>query len=60
MLINKTDLLPHLRFNVERCIGYAREINPGIRVITVSAETGEGIGSWDGWLEAERRALSQP
>jgi len=60
MLINKTDLLPHLRFDVERCIGYAREINPGIRVITVSAETGEGIGSWHAWLEAERRALSQP
>ncbi|WP_428489446.1 hydrogenase nickel incorporation protein HypB [Rhodopila sp.] len=58
MLINKTDLLPHLRFSVERCIGYAREINPGIRVITVSAETGDGIDAWFAWLDAERRALS--
>jgi hydrogenase nickel incorporation protein HypB len=46
MVINKTDLLPHVRFNVERCIAYAREINPGIRVITVSAETGEGMDAW--------------
>lgn len=59
MLINKTDLLPHLRFDLDRCIGYAREINPGIRVITVSAETGEGIDEWYAWLETERRALSQ-
>ena len=58
MLINKTDLLPHLRFNLERCIGYAREINPDIRVITVSAETGEGIDAWFAWLDAERGALS--
>jgi hydrogenase nickel incorporation protein HypB len=60
MLINKTDLLPHLRFSVERCIGYAREVNPAIRVITVSAETGEGVDSWYAWLEAERGAVSQP
>jgi hydrogenase nickel incorporation protein HypB len=46
MVINKTDLLPHVRFNVERCIAYARETNPGIRVITVSAETGEGMDAW--------------
>jgi hydrogenase nickel incorporation protein HypB len=58
MVISKTDLLPHVRFDVERCVAYAREVNPAIRVITVSAETGEGMDAWYAWLNAERCALS--
>jgi hydrogenase nickel incorporation protein HypB len=50
MLINKTDLLPHVRFDVGRCIAYARQANPGIRVFQVSAETGEGMEAWYEWL----------
>lgn len=50
MLLNKTDLLPYVRFDVERCIAYAREINPEIEVITLSALTGEGMKDWYDWL----------
>jgi hydrogenase nickel incorporation protein HypB len=57
MLLNKIDLLPHLRFDVERCIAYAREINPAIRVISVSAETGEGMDAWYAWVNAEYCAV---
>jgi hydrogenase nickel incorporation protein HypB len=53
MLINKIDLLPHVRFDVDRCIAYAREVNPGIEVLCVSAETGEGIEAWYQWLRHE-------
>jgi hydrogenase nickel incorporation protein HypB len=60
MLISKIDLLPYLRFDVERCIAHARRINPKIRVITVSAETGEGMNAWYGWLAAQRSAAIQP
>jgi hydrogenase nickel incorporation protein HypB len=56
MLLNKIDLLPHLRFDVERCIAYAREINPEIHVIAVSAQTGEGMDAWYAWLSTELRA----
>ncbi len=60
MLLNKIDLLPHLRFDVERCIAYARQVNPGIQVFCVSAQTGEGMADWYGWLRGEmaRRAGS--
>ena len=50
MLLNKIDLLPHLRFDVERCIAYAREVNPQIEVIRLSAESGEGMVAWYAWL----------
>jgi hydrogenase nickel incorporation protein HypB len=52
MLLNKIDLLPHLRFDVERCLAYARQVNPAIEVLQVSAETGAGMKAWYAWLEA--------
>lgn len=52
LLINKIDLLPYLDFDVERCIDYARRINPHINVFLVSAKTGEGLTEWINWLKA--------
>jgi len=46
MLLNKIDLLPYLKFDVEKCIAYAKEVNPNIEVLQVSATTGEGMSEW--------------
>ncbi|MDQ2089731.1 hydrogenase nickel incorporation protein HypB [Marimonas arenosa] len=54
MLINKSDLLPYVPFDVETCIEYARRVNPQIGVITVSALTGDGMDRWYGWIAAQR------
>ncbi len=54
MLLNKIDLLPHVRFDVGRCVAYAREVNPDIEVLQVPAETGEGMEAWYNWLRHER------
>jgi len=51
MLLNKIDLLPHLRFDVARCIEAARRVNPGIEILQVSAHTGEGLDAWLHWIE---------
>lgn len=51
MVINKTDLLPYVDFDVDRCIEYARRVNPGIQVFKVSATQGEGVGDWLAWLQ---------
>jgi hydrogenase nickel incorporation protein HypB len=53
MVLNKIDLLPHVEFDVERCIGYARRVNPRIGVIKVSATRGEGLDEWYGWLRQQ-------
>jgi hydrogenase nickel incorporation protein HypB len=55
MLLNKTDLLPHLDFDVDAAIGFARRVNPHIRVICVSAKGGEGL---DEWLDFLRDGLA--
>lgn len=54
VLLNKTDLLPHLDFDVEAAIANARKVNPAIKVLQVSARTGEGMAGWCAWLEAAR------
>ena len=50
MVLNKIDLLPHLRFDVQRCITAARQVNPALQVIQLSATTGEGMDEWLDWL----------
>jgi hydrogenase nickel incorporation protein HypB len=52
LLLNKIDLLPYLRFDVERCIDYARRVNPQIEILQVSAQSGEGMDAWYAWLRA--------
>ncbi|MBA2408940.1 MAG: hydrogenase nickel incorporation protein HypB [Gammaproteobacteria bacterium] len=53
MILNKIDLLPHVSFDVERCIDYARRINPDIEVLQLSATTGEGMNDWYVWLRRQ-------
>ena len=54
MVVTKTDLLPHLDFDVGRLIDNARRVHPGIAVLKVSAKTGDGMDRWLQWLEAAR------
>ena len=55
MILNKTDLLPHLDFDVDACIEYARRVNPDIEVLQCSARSGDGMDSWLEWI-GNRRA----
>jgi hydrogenase nickel incorporation protein HypB len=55
MLLNKIDLLPYLNFSVEQCIEYACRVNPDIKILEVSAETGEGMDAWYQWIRATRQ-----
>ncbi|MFD2642812.1 hydrogenase nickel incorporation protein HypB [Pseudomonas japonica] len=50
MVLTKTDLLPHLDFDVERCLEYAHRVNPGLPVIQLSARDGSGMQAWLDWL----------
>ncbi|MFC1527311.1 hydrogenase nickel incorporation protein HypB [Candidatus Neomarinimicrobiota bacterium] len=49
-IINKTDLLPYVDFSVEKCKEYARQVNPNIKFIEISATKGEGMEKWTRWL----------
>lgn len=51
LLLNKTDLLPHVDFDLERFRAYALKINPRLEIMPISCRTGEGLDSWLRWLK---------
>jgi hydrogenase nickel incorporation protein HypB len=59
LLLSKIDLLPHLRFDVERATANALRINPQLTVLGVSAYSGEGMARWYTWLKSESAAHSR-
>jgi hydrogenase nickel incorporation protein HypB len=52
-VLNKTDLLPHVPFDVDRAVEYAREVNPSLEFFFTSALTGEGLDAWYDFLRAQ-------
>ena len=52
VIVNKVDLLEHLDFDVERLEANVRAVNPGARIMRVSARTGEGVDAFREWLAA--------
>ena len=57
MLLNKVDLLPYLQFNLDRCLKAALEINPTLKILQVSATTGEGMEEWYDWIRLQQEIL---
>ena len=53
MILNKIDLLPYLDFDLDQCIQYAKQVNPKIKILSLSAKTGAGMEAWLQWLKAE-------
>ena len=56
LLINKIDVLPYFDFDLEACKKYVLKLNPNMKIIPISARTGEGIGEWADWLRGQVRA----
>lgn len=55
LLINKIDVMDVFDFNLELCIERVKKINPTIKIIPISARTGEGIDEFAEWLRTEVR-----
>jgi len=53
MILNKIDLIPYVEFDMERADAYARQVNPDIVTLRLSALTGNGLSAWYGWLRQE-------
>ena len=53
-LINKVDLLPYVEFNVEKAKDYARQVNPHLEFLEISATRGTGMEAWYDWLRQQQ------
>ncbi len=54
VLLTKTDLIPHLDFDVGAVEDALGRVMPGARMLKVSSKTGEGIDAWLRWLQERR------
>lgn len=53
LLINKIDAISYFNFDIEAVKERAKKINPDIKIIPISAKTGEGMEEWFNWLRSE-------
>lgn len=53
MILTKIDLLPYINFDVQRCIEYAKQVNPNMQIFQVSATTGAGLEGLYNWLSEQ-------
>ena len=53
-IINKTDLLPYVDFDIDKTKQYALKANHHLSFFEVSAKTGEGMDKWYKWLKGIR------
>jgi hydrogenase nickel incorporation protein HypB len=54
LVINKTDLLPHVDFDMEYFQRGVEILNPGLVTFPLSCRSGEGIEAWLEWVAAGR------
>lgn len=59
LLINKIDVLPYFDFDLAACTERVKKLNPNIKIIPISARTGEGMQEWIEWLRTETVAWNQ-
>lgn len=53
LLINKIDAIDYFNFDFEAVKERVTKLNPNIKVIPISAKTGEGIEEWANWIRNE-------
>ena len=52
-ILNKTDLLPYLDFDMAEAVKNIRQIHPDMPIIEMSSKTQEGMAPWLEWLQQQ-------
>lgn len=62
LVINKTDVLDYFDFDLDKVTQYALQRNPNLKLMPISAKTGDGIDQLTDWIEAamQKHAGKQP
>ena len=55
IVLNKIDLLPYVKFDIDAFTKTVKTINPKVELFKVSCTTGEGIQPWAKWLRASMK-----
>jgi hydrogenase nickel incorporation protein HypB len=60
LLINKIDAISFFDFNLAAASERVKKLNPSIKIIPISAKTGEGMDEWFDWLRSEINNWKKP
>ncbi len=52
-IINKIDLLPYVKFDMDAVKANAKKTNPKLEIIELSCTSGEGMETWYQWLKSK-------
>ena len=53
LIINKTDLMTYVNFDMGKAVKDAMSINPDLNIFKVSCKTGEGLDKWVSWMTSQ-------
>jgi hydrogenase nickel incorporation protein HypB len=53
LLVTKLDLAPYLEIDLKRLENNVRSMNPSVKIIFLSAKTGEGLNDWFNWVKSQ-------
>ncbi|MGH9681365.1 MAG: GTP-binding protein, partial [Candidatus Acidiferrales bacterium] len=56
LVLNKTDLLPYVPFDIDAAEANARKVHQGMKIVRVSCQTSEGLAEWLRWLQDRRQS----
>jgi hydrogenase nickel incorporation protein HypB len=59
LVLTKIDLLPHVSFSMEQVRANARLVHPGMEILEVSSQTGEGLNQWLSWITQHRQQMHE-
>ena len=59
LLINKIDGRPYFDLDLEECKKRVLKLNPDMKIIPISARTGEGMDEWIDWLKEETSSWNE-
>jgi hydrogenase nickel incorporation protein HypB len=62
LIVNKTDLLPYVGFDMARFRRGVEALNEGVLTFPLSCRTGEGVAAWAEWIadRAQERRVQRP
>ena len=55
LVLNKIDLLPYVKFDVNAFTKAVKNINSNVKIFKVSCTTGEGVQAWAKWLNGQMK-----
>jgi hydrogenase nickel incorporation protein HypB len=53
LVLTKTDLLPHLDFDLAQGLANARRVNPALRLFQLSVKDGSGVAAFCDWMASQ-------